>query len=90
MYSIVAETTVGHSLKTTTQRSRKRLSLLTPRWALSMLQAQAQEQMAAVSSIPLVKLLGIAPTGLNASSDGEIRVFYDYIHALQQSIFSTA
>ena len=54
---------------------------------LDALQAQAQEQMAAVSSIPLVKLLGISPAGLNASSDGEIRVFYDYIHALQQSIF---
>lgn len=44
------------------------------------LQAQAQEQMASVSSIPLVKLLGITPNGLNASSDGEIRVFYDSCH----------
>jgi hypothetical protein len=42
--------------------------------------------MSAVSSIPLVKLLGITPNGLNATSDGEIRVFYDY-HALQQSVF---
>lgn len=58
-----------------------------PLGGLDALQAQAQEQMAAVSSIPLVKLLGISPAGLNASSDGEIRVFYDYIHALQQSIF---
>lgn len=61
-----------------------------PLGTLDVLQAQSQEQMAAVSSIPLVKLLGIAPTGLNASSDGEIRVFYDYIHSLQQAIFSTA
>ncbi|STV95590.1 phage-associated protein, family [Klebsiella michiganensis] len=30
---------------------------------------------------------GITPNGLNATSDGEIRVFYDYIHALQQSVF---
>ncbi|PUX35964.1 DUF1073 domain-containing protein [Cronobacter sakazakii] len=58
-----------------------------PLSGLDALQAQAQEQMAAVSSIPLVKLLGISPAGLNASSDGEIRVFYDYIHAMQQSIF---
>ena len=54
---------------------------------LDALQAQSQEQMSAVSSIPLVKLLGITPNGLNATSDGEIRVFYDYIHALQQSVF---
>lgn len=54
---------------------------------LDALQAQSQEHMSAVSSIPLVKLLGITPNGLNATSDGEIRVFYDYIHALQQSVF---
>lgn len=60
-----------------------------PLGGLDTLQAQAQEQMASVSSIPLVKLLGITPNGLNASSDGEIRVFYDYIHSLQQSIFKT-
>ena len=58
-----------------------------PLGGLDKLQAQAQEQMAAVSSIPLIILLGISPAGLNASSDGEIRVFYDYIHALQQAIF---
>ena len=56
----------------------------TPLGGLDALQAQAQEQMSAVSSIPLVKLLGITPSGLNASSDGEIRVFYDYIHSQQE------
>ena len=58
-----------------------------PLSTLDVLQAQSQEHMAAVSSIPLVKLLGITPNGLNASSDGEIRVFYDYIHSLQQVMF---
>ncbi|HDL6888369.1 TPA: DUF1073 domain-containing protein [Yersinia enterocolitica] len=58
-----------------------------PLTGLDSLQSQSQEHMAAVSSIPLVKLLGITPSGLNASSDGEIRVFYDYIHALQQILF---
>jgi len=37
-----------------------------------------------VASIPLVKLLGVTPSGLNATSDGEIRVFYDSIHAAQE------
>lgn len=59
----------------------------TPLSGLDALQAQAQEQMAAVSSIPLVKLLGITPAGLNANSDGEIRVFYDDIHAKQENSF---
>lgn len=55
---------------------------------LDKLQAQAQEQMASVSGIPLVKLLGVTPSGLNASSDGEVRVFYDMIHAYQEKIFA--
>ena len=59
-----------------------------PLGTLDKLQAQAQEQMAAVAQTPLVKLLGITPSGLNASSDGEIRVFYDNIHALQEHIFN--
>lgn len=56
----------------------------TPLSGLDALQAQAQEQMSSVSSIPLVKLLGITPAGLNASSDGEIRVFYDFVHSQQE------
>lgn len=51
---------------------------------LDKLQAQAQEHMAAVCSIPLVKLLGVTPSGLNASSDGEIRTFYDFILSQQE------
>lgn len=57
----------------------------TPLSGLDALQAQAQEQMGAVSHAPLVKLLGITPSGLNASSDGEIRVWYDYVHGYQGS-----
>jgi len=57
----------------------------TPLSGLDALQAQAQEQMAAVSHTPLVKLLGITPSGLNASSDGEIRVWYDYVHGYQDA-----
>lgn len=58
-----------------------------PLGGLDALQAQAQEQMASVSGVPLVKLLGITPSGLNASSDGEIRVFYDWILAYQEHLF---
>lgn len=58
-----------------------------PLGGLDKLQAQAQEQMASVFAIPLVVLLGITPSGLNASSDGEIRVFYDFINAFQQHLF---
>lgn len=55
----------------------------TPLSGLDALQAQSQEQMSAVAHIPLVKLLGITPAGLNANSDGEIRVWYDYVAGYQ-------
>jgi len=59
----------------------------TPLGTLDALQAQSQEQMSSVTGIPLVVLLGITPKGLNASSEGEIRVFYDWIKAYQESFF---
>jgi hypothetical protein len=55
--------------------------------SLDALQAQSQEHMASIPGIPLVKLFGISPHGLNASSEGEIRVFYDWIHAFQDVLF---
>lgn len=58
-----------------------------PLSTLDQLQAQTQEHMASVSRIPLVKLLGIQPAGLNASSEGEIRAFYDWIAAFQELLF---
>lgn len=59
----------------------------TPLGTLDHLQAQSQEQMSSVSGIPLIVLLGITPTGLNASSEGELRVFYDLINAFQEKLF---
>lgn len=54
-------------------------NISTPLSGVDALVAQSQEHMSAVSGIPLVQLLGITPSGLNASSEGEIRVFYDAI-----------
>lgn len=61
----------------------------TPLSSLDKLQAQAQEQMAGPAHVPLVKLLGITPAGLNANSDGEIRVWYDWIHSEQENLYRT-
>lgn len=60
----------------------------TPLTTLDKLQAQAQEHMAFPTHIPLVKLTGSSPAGLNASSEGEIKVFYDYVKSIQQSFFN--
>lgn len=56
----------------------------TPLGTLDHLQAQSQEHICSVAGIPLVKFTGITPSGLNASSEGEIRVYYDGIEALQE------
>lgn len=54
----------------------------TPLSGLDTLVTKAQEQMSMPSHTPLVKLTGITPSGLNASSDGEIQVYYDWIMSL--------
>jgi hypothetical protein len=80
----------------TAMRSNKGLMLLdkdreelvqinTPLSGLHELQAQSQEQMCSVSRMPAIVLTGISPSGLNASSDGEIRIFYDWIAAQQEA-----
>lgn len=61
-------------------------NVTTPLSGLDKLQSQAQEQMASVSSIPLVVLLGITPSGLNASSEGELRTFYADVKAYQEKV----
>lgn len=55
-----------------------------PLAGLGELQGQSMEAQAFIPGIPLVKLFGIQPQGLNASSDGEIRVFYDEISSYQE------
>jgi hypothetical protein len=56
--------------------------------SLDKLQAQAQEHMAAVAQMPLVKLTGVTPSGLNASSEGEIQVWYDHLVSRQESEYT--
>lgn len=58
-----------------------------PLGTLDKLQAQSQEHMSSVSSMPLVVFFGVTPTGLNASSEGEIRTWYDYIKDRQEALF---
>jgi Uncharacterized protein conserved in bacteria len=62
----------------------------TPLSGLDTLQAQAMEHMFFVSGIPSVKFAGLSPAGLNASSEGEIRVFYDSIAEQQTDLLPDA
>ena len=69
------------------QESEDLVQVNTPLSGLHELQAQAQEHMCSVSRIPAMVLTGISPSGLNASSEGEIRAFYDWIKSQQQSFW---
>ena len=55
--------------------------------SLDKLQAQSQEHMAAPAHVPLIKLFGVVPTGLNATGEGEIQVWYDWVNASQVNLF---
>lgn len=59
----------------------------TPLGGLHELQAQALELLCVVSRQPSIILTGIEPSGLNASSEGSIRVFYDWIAAVQEAFW---
>ena len=63
------------------------LQVNTPLSGLHELQAQALEFLCVVSRIPSVILTGVNPSGFNASSEGEIRVFYDWINAQQEAFW---
>ena len=47
--------------------------------------AQSAEHICAPCRIPIVKYFGNQPSGLNADSEGVIRMFYDQVHAEQES-----
>jgi hypothetical protein len=55
---------------------------------LDALQGQAQEHMCSVTGTPVVKLLGIQPAGLNASSEGELTTWYDNVESNQEKFFT--
>lgn len=47
---------------------------------------QALEFIAAVNRTPAVKLLGISPSGFNATGESDLRNYYDHIGAMQEKV----
>lgn len=62
----------------------------TPLSGLSELQSQALEHMCTASRIPAMVLTGISPTGLNASSEGEMKAWDNWISAQQEAYWGEA
>ena len=61
--------------------------LAVPLGGLHELQSQAQEQMCAVSRMPSTVLTGITPSGFGNTAEGEVRIWYDWIHAQQEAFY---
>jgi uncharacterized protein len=60
--------------------------IVVPLSGLAELQQQALEHMAYPTHEPLVVLTGVTPSGLNASSDGEIEVYHDWNRSEQNAV----
>lgn len=57
----------------------------TPLSGLSELQSQAEEHMGLPSQMPMIVLTGISPSGLNASSEGELLAWENRVAAAQEA-----
>ena len=57
-----------------------------PIGGLAELQNQSLEMIPSFASMPIVKYLGMSPSGLNATAEPELRAFYDYVKAQQEAV----
>ena len=78
----------NRGLLVTNKDTEQLQNISAPLGTLDHLQAQSQEHICSVIAVPLVKYLGVTPSGLNASAEGEIRTFYDGIAARQEKVCS--
>jgi phage-related protein (TIGR01555 family) len=59
-----------------------------PLGTLDHLQAQSQEHICSIAGMPLVVFTGLSPSGLNASSEGELQVWAQRVHSMQEHLFN--
>lgn len=74
----------NHGVNAINKETEDFANVSAPLGGLDKLQAQAQEQQCAPAGLPLVYMTGITPSGLNATSEGEIEVHQDNIAATQE------
>lgn len=61
--------------------------IATPLAGLKDLVAQQLELLALIPGIPVTKLFGTAPTGMNATGESDMRNFYDKIRTQQEQLY---
>ena len=62
----------------------------TPMSGLTDVPRQSLEFVAAINRTPVVKLLGISPSGFNATGESDLRNYYDYILSQQEAVLRPA
>lgn len=59
----------------------------TPLTGVTDIVRQALEMLAVVWGIPVVKFLGVSPSGMNATGESDMRSFYDHVESQRQKMF---
>ena len=62
----------------------------TPLGGVTDIVKQSLEQLAAMNRTPAVKLLGISPSGFNATGESDIRNYYDHVLSQQEKVMRHA
>ena len=62
----------------------------TPLGGVTDIVKQSLEQLAALNRTPAVKLLGISPSGFNATGESDIRNYYDHVLSQQEKVLRPA
>jgi uncharacterized protein len=78
----------NRGLMTIDKATEELIQVTTPLSGLDELQAQAQEHMCAPAHLPLVKMFGLSPSGLNATGESELQVMNDFIKSQQENRFT--
>lgn len=66
------------------------VNVSSPMSGLTDIGRQALEFLAAINRTPAVKLLGISPSGFNATGESDIRNYYDHIKSQREKLFRDA
>jgi phage-related protein (TIGR01555 family) len=78
----------NRGLMVTDKETEDLANISAPLGTLDHLQAQAQEHIAAVDGMPLIKLVGYTPSGLNTTGEGEMDAWRDRVRAQQEHLFN--
>jgi len=71
----------------TDKETEEYMQVNTPLSGVEEIVTKTFELVAAVFRIPVVKLLGISPSGFNATGESDTRNLYDYVNSQQEKIF---